>query len=69
MGKSRVPDPADLAILDPDGSFVCRLSVDWDRLARLGDGLWAAPEDKRRLRLAELEELAHRLAGAAGTFG
>jgi chemotaxis protein histidine kinase CheA len=69
MDSRKAPAAADLAVLDPDGSFICRLRGDWHTLASLEDGLWAMPEDTRRLRLAQIEELAHRLAGAAGTFG
>ncbi|HEY1385296.1 MAG TPA: Hpt domain-containing protein [Dongiaceae bacterium] len=69
MDERKVPGAADLAVLDPDGSFVCRLRHDRDALARLACGLWTTAEDARRARLAEIEELAHRLAGAAGTFG
>jgi hypothetical protein len=50
------PTPADLALLDPDGSFRRRLADDRERLA-------AAPPP------AELEVVVHRLAGAAATFG
>jgi HPt (histidine-containing phosphotransfer) domain-containing protein len=69
MDERKLPGAADLAVLDPDGSFVCRLRDDRDTLTRLAHGLWSSPKDARRARLAEIEELAHRLAGAAGTFG
>jgi HPt (histidine-containing phosphotransfer) domain-containing protein len=61
--------PADLAVLDPDGAFVRRLRDDRDALTELASGLWSAPEEVRAVRLARIEALAHRLAGAAGTFG
>jgi HPt (histidine-containing phosphotransfer) domain-containing protein len=69
MDEGKLPDAAGLAVLDPDGSFVCRLRSDRDTLTSLAHGLWSTPENVRRARLAEIEELAHRLAGAAGTFG
>ena len=60
-----MPDPDDeRAILDPDGSFVQRLAEDRASLTRLRAG---EPWDAARL--AEIEPLAHRLAGAAGVFG
>ena len=67
MREPPAPSAADLALLDPDGSFVLRLKDDREALTRLASGLWAA--EARGERLARLEALAHRLAGAAGTFG
>ena len=55
------PTAADLAVLDPDGSFRRRLMEDHARivvLAAEGTG-----------QLAELGRIVHQLAGAAGTFG
>ncbi len=49
-----VPSTADLAILDPDGSFRTRLADDRHRLAGAG------PDELK---------VIHRLAGAAATFG
>jgi HPt (histidine-containing phosphotransfer) domain-containing protein len=60
---------ADLLLLDPDGTFPARLADDRDALARLARGLRAASPARRDRALAEIEALAHRLAGAAGTFG
>jgi HPt (histidine-containing phosphotransfer) domain-containing protein len=62
------PSAADLARLDPDGSFGARLIEDRAELARLA-GRIDPRSDAGREALAELERLAHRLAGAAGTFG
>jgi len=69
VAEPKAPDAADLALLDPDGSFVRRLRTDRDALLELSSGLWATPAVGRRARLAAIESLAHRLAGAAGTFG
>jgi HPt (histidine-containing phosphotransfer) domain-containing protein len=69
MGEPTRPSAADLAVLDPDGSFVHRLRNDRDLLTRLATDLWAVSKSIRSERLAKIEELAHRLAGAAGTFG
>jgi chemotaxis protein histidine kinase CheA len=60
---------ADLALLDPDGAFLSRLAEDRAALTALARGLWTASPRARRRRLAEIEVLAHRLGGAAGTFG
>jgi HPt (histidine-containing phosphotransfer) domain-containing protein len=60
---------ADLLLLDPDGTFPARLAEDRGALARLARGLRAASPARRDHSLAEIETLAHRLAGAAGTFG
>ena len=59
----------DLALLDPDGTFPARLAGDRDALAGYADGLWALEAEALRERLREIATLAHRLAGAAGTFG
>ena len=69
MGEPNLLDAAELAVLDPDGSFVHRLRNDRDTLMGLAAGLWSVPLDIRSARLAKIEALAHRLAGAAGTFG
>ena len=61
------PGPADLARLDPDGAFAARLAEDRLALARFADLLEYNPTDDDVL--ADLESLAHRLVGAAGTFG
>ena len=55
----KAPSPADLKILDPDGSFRERLEADRKRLAELSDD-----GDREALR-----RVVHGLAGAAGTFG
>jgi HPt (histidine-containing phosphotransfer) domain-containing protein len=60
---------ADLALLDPEGAFLSRMAEDRAALAGLAGGLWKASPEARRRRLAEIEVLAHRLGGAAGTFG
>lgn len=67
---TEAPSAADLALLDPDGSFALRLAADRATLRELGGALAApAPAGARSDRLAALERVAHRLAGAAGTFG
>jgi HPt (histidine-containing phosphotransfer) domain-containing protein len=63
------PTEADLALLDPDGAFSARLADDCAALAELARGLRVASPVVRDRSLAEIEVLAHRLAGAAGTFG
>jgi HPt (histidine-containing phosphotransfer) domain-containing protein len=63
------PDRADLDLLDPDGTFPARLASDRDTLQRLADGLWRIPPLARQQRFARIENIAHGLAGAAGTFG
>jgi hypothetical protein len=57
---SRQPTAADLALIDPDGSFRLRLARDLETLLAL-DHKNGAAED--------VETLVHRLAGAAETFG
>lgn len=67
---AEAPRAADLALLDPDGSFALRLAEDraaLGSLARVLDGTAAAGETRDGL--AAIELIAHRLAGAAGTFG
>ena len=64
-GQTRI----DLALLDPDGTFPARLAGDRDTLAGYADNLWALDAGALRERLKEIATLAHRLAGAAGTFG
>jgi hypothetical protein len=67
-GRTPHPDKAALALLDPDGAFPDRLRQDRAVLktlcCRLRDG-----EGEARALLAAIATLAHRLAGAAGTFG
>ena len=60
---------ADLLLLDPDGTFPSRLAEDRAVLAGLAHGLWKAAAEAKQRRLAKIEALAHRLGGAAGTFG
>ena len=60
---------ADLLLLDPDGTFPARLKGDRGVLTALARGLWKASAEARQGRLAKIEALAHRLGGAAGTFG
>ena len=69
MPEERSITAAELALLDPDGAFSSRLAEDQKLLAELARGLWTAPAEARQPRLAEIEALAHRLGGAAGTFG
>jgi len=57
---------AELALLDPDGTFSRRLGGDRAALLALAPAL-RAPSDDRAL--ADMQRLAHRLGGAAGTFG
>lgn len=64
---AEAPSAADLALLDPDGTFALRLIRDRATLSDLADAL--EPSAPNSDRLAALELLAHRLAGAAGTFG
>jgi periplasmic divalent cation tolerance protein len=65
----RGPTAEALQLLDPEGGFPARLAADRQRLADLTDRLWRVSPQLRQDRLRELESLAHRLAGAAGTFG
>ena len=69
MPEGRSITAAELALLDPDGTFSSRLAADRDVLTGLARDLWTAPAESRQRRLAEMEGLAHRLGGAAGTFG
>ena len=62
------PDLALLALLDPEGKFRHRLREDCQRVAVLRRALSLGSEAEQSARL-ELERVAHRLAGAAGTFG
>ena len=62
-----MPEGGDAAILDPTGSFRQRLVDDRLVIAGLVENLWSAPD--RTGRIAQLEVVVHRLAGAAGTFG
>jgi HPt (histidine-containing phosphotransfer) domain-containing protein len=69
MTGERGRAPVDRALLDPDGIFPVRLAG--DRAALIGDvgDLWTLEAEARELRLHKIATLAHRLAGAAGTFG
>lgn len=69
MPEGRSITAAELTLLDPDGTFSSRLTADRDVLTGLARGLESAPTETRQRRLAEMEALAHRLGGAAGTFG
>ena len=69
MPEGRSITAAELALLDPEGTFSSRLAADRDVLTGLARGLWTAPAESRQRRLAEIEGVAHRLGGAAGTFG
>lgn len=60
------PTAAELALLDPDGTFARRLAGDRAALAALAAALGDAADDGP---LADIQLLAHRLGGAAGTFG
>ena len=67
-GRKPGPDKAALALLDPDGSFIERLRQDHATLLILLEALGDEAGEKEA-HLAELRRFAHRLAGAAGTFG
>jgi HPt (histidine-containing phosphotransfer) domain-containing protein len=67
-GRAPHPDKAALALLDPDGGFPDRLRQDRTALKTLRRRLRSGEGETKAL-LAALETLAHRLAGAAGTFG
>jgi len=69
MPKERSFTAAELALLDPDGAFSSRLAADREILTKLARGLRTAVAEARKPPLAEIEALAHRLGGAAGTFG
>jgi HPt (histidine-containing phosphotransfer) domain-containing protein len=69
MPERRSITADELTLLDPDGTFSSRLAADRDVLTGLARGLGSAPTETRQRRLAEMEALAHRLGGAAGTFG
>lgn len=69
MPEGKSITAAEIALLDPDGTFSSRLAADRDVLTGLARGLESAPTESRQRRLAEMEALAHRLGGAAGTFG
>lgn len=66
---AEAPTAAELALLDPDGAFSRRLAGDRAALAALSSVLDAAPVASDDRSLVALQLLAHRLAGAAGTFG
>jgi HPt (histidine-containing phosphotransfer) domain-containing protein len=61
LSRARPPvtSAADLAVLDPDGSFRARLEADRRAIAELGE----------RHDVDEIRTIVHRLAGAAATFG
>ena len=67
MPEGRSITAAELALLDPDGAFSSRLAEDRKLLTELARGVSTAETGEPRL--AEIEVLAHRLGGAAGTFG
>jgi chemotaxis protein histidine kinase CheA len=62
-------DAERLAVLDPDGIFPARLAA--DRAALLGyyRHVWELEPEAREAQLKLIATLAHRLGGAAGTFG
>lgn len=60
------PTTAQLALLDPDGRFSQRLADDHAAFMVLAGSLERVDDDGA---LADMQRLAHRLAGAAGTFG
>ncbi|MBN9036480.1 MAG: Hpt domain-containing protein [Rhizobiales bacterium] len=62
----KAPTAAELALLDPDGTFAERLAGDRAAFAALAAALDEADDDGA---LADIQLLAHRLGGAAGTFG
>ena len=57
------------ALLDPDGVFPQRLTGDRGALVGYAGDLWALGPQAREDRLRRIATLAHRLGGAAGTFG
>ncbi|ODT15765.1 MAG: hypothetical protein ABS35_30490 [Kaistia sp. SCN 65-12] len=59
----------DRALLDPDGVFPQRLAGDRAFLAASAGDLWTLEAGARESRLRGIATLAHRLGGAAGTFG
>jgi HPt (histidine-containing phosphotransfer) domain-containing protein len=59
----------DRALLDPEGIFPARLADDRAALADCASDLWTIGAKAREERLNRMTALAHRLAGAAGTFG
>ncbi|MGB3899242.1 MAG: Hpt domain-containing protein [Mesorhizobium sp.] len=61
--------PVDRALLDPDGLFPARLAADRAALAGHADALATLDAEARAGRLKDVATLAHRLGGAAGTFG
>ncbi len=61
--------PADRALLDPDGLFPARLAGARAALAGHADAMEALDAEARPRRLKDIATLAHRLGGAAGTFG
>jgi len=67
-GRKPSPDRAALRLLDPDGAFLDRLRQDRAMLEALLGRLRSNGDGTEAL-LATLATLAHRLAGAAGTFG
>ena len=69
MPERKAIAASDLALLDPGGAFRSRLAEDRAAVAALARKLRQAAPAARPRRLAEIELLAHRLAGAAGTFG
>jgi chemotaxis protein histidine kinase CheA len=63
-------DPrVDLAALDPDGTFPARLAGDRTALFDAARDLWDLEAEPQETRLKQIATLAHRLGGAAGTFG
>jgi HPt (histidine-containing phosphotransfer) domain-containing protein len=61
-----VTTPADL---DADGTFRARMATDRMRIAELWDAAEGGAAADADPALAQVERLAHRLAGAGGTFG
>ncbi|HEY4192479.1 MAG TPA: Hpt domain-containing protein [Mesorhizobium sp.] len=67
MAERKAIAPADLALLDPDGVFAGRLAGDRAALIAWLDAMQT--DGAREEQLKHIATLAHRLAGAAGTFG
>jgi hypothetical protein len=59
LTRTRTPSPADLALIDPDGSFRLRLERDRKLIMTLSE----------RGATRQLAVTVHKLAGAAETFG
>lgn len=64
-----MPASVDRSLLDPDGLFPARLAGDRASLADHAKALEALDKGAQSRSLKDIATLAHRLGGAAGTFG